>query len=57
MGPLISKTHMDKVKGYINKAKEEGGKIHCGEYVDELFLPAENQKVIIWRKYVIKYVF
>jgi len=47
MGPLVSKIHMDKVKGYINKAREEGGKIHCGEHVDEFCLPSENEKVFI----------
>ena len=45
MGPLVSKIHMDKVKGYINQAREEGGNIHCGEYVDELCLPSANEKV------------
>lgn len=32
MGPLISEGHMNKVLGYIEKAKEEGGKIVCGGY-------------------------
>jgi aminomuconate-semialdehyde/2-hydroxymuconate-6-semialdehyde dehydrogenase len=29
-GALISKTHFDKVAGYIQLAREEGGKILCG---------------------------
>jgi aminomuconate-semialdehyde/2-hydroxymuconate-6-semialdehyde dehydrogenase len=29
-GALISKTHFDKVTGYIQLAREEGGKILCG---------------------------
>ena len=29
-GSLISKTHFDKVTGYIQLAREEGGKILCG---------------------------
>ena len=29
-GAVVSRTHMDKVLGYINLAQEEGGKILCG---------------------------
>lgn len=30
MGPLISKTHMEKVLSYIEKGKEEGAELLCG---------------------------
>jgi aminomuconate-semialdehyde/2-hydroxymuconate-6-semialdehyde dehydrogenase len=30
MGALVSSAHMEKVLGYINLAREEGGTIHCG---------------------------
>ena len=30
-GSLISKTHLDKVRGYVDLATREGGKILCGE--------------------------
>ena len=30
MGPLISKQHMEKVLGYIEKGKEEGAELVCG---------------------------
>ena len=34
LGALVSKPHLEKVKSYIDKAKEEGGTILCGgEYV------------------------
>ncbi len=32
MGPLVSKSHMEKVLGFIEKAKEEGAKVVCGGY-------------------------
>lgn len=32
MGPLVSETHMKKVLGYIEKAKEEGCHLVCGGY-------------------------
>jgi acyl-CoA reductase-like NAD-dependent aldehyde dehydrogenase len=30
LGALISRTHFEKVTGYIQYAKEQGYKIHCG---------------------------
>ena len=43
VGALISKEHMEKVKGYIELARKEGHKILCGD--DPLDLPPANQKV------------
>ncbi|EDO46344.1 predicted protein [Nematostella vectensis] len=34
MGALISKDHLEKVKGYIRIAKEDGGTVLCGESKD-----------------------
>jgi len=31
MGALVSKGHLEKVKGYVKVALEEGGTVHCGE--------------------------
>nr|XP_054750770.1 2-aminomuconic semialdehyde dehydrogenase-like [Lytechinus pictus] len=39
LGALISKEHLNKVKGYVALSVEEGGMIHCGEGVDEICLP------------------
>ncbi|KAG5846437.1 hypothetical protein ANANG_G00114960 [Anguilla anguilla] len=38
-GALISKEHLEKVRGYVKLALAEGGKVHCGEGVDALDLP------------------
>ncbi|CAD5113772.1 DgyrCDS2941 [Dimorphilus gyrociliatus] len=43
MGALISRQHYNKVKSYIDLSKKIGGKILCGDGVDELKLP-ENCK-------------
>ena len=45
MGPLISKQHEEKVRGYLKIAKDEGLKFCCGETVDQLALSAANQNV------------
>ena len=45
MGPLISREHREKVKGYIDLARQEGANILCGEGVDELALPEKNKNV------------
>ena len=45
MGPLISREHKEKVKGYIDLARQEGANILCGEGVDELALPEKNKNV------------
>ncbi|XP_071503218.1 2-aminomuconic semialdehyde dehydrogenase-like [Diadema antillarum] len=39
LGALISQEHLNKVRGYVALAKEEGGTVHCGEGVDDLTLP------------------
>jgi len=31
MGALVSQGHLEKVKGYVKVALEEGGVVHCGE--------------------------
>ncbi|KTF74574.1 hypothetical protein cypCar_00032998 [Cyprinus carpio] len=41
-GALISKEHLQKVKGYVALALEEGAQVHCGEGVDKLILPQPN---------------
>ncbi|XP_026055710.1 2-aminomuconic semialdehyde dehydrogenase [Carassius auratus] len=41
-GALISKEHLQKVKGYVSLALEEGAQVHCGEGVDKLILPQQN---------------
>ncbi|XP_019632799.1 PREDICTED: aldehyde dehydrogenase family 8 member A1-like [Branchiostoma belcheri] len=38
MGALISKEHLNKVKGYVNLAYEEGATILCGEGKEDLKL-------------------
>ncbi|RXN00133.1 Aldehyde dehydrogenase family 8 member A1 [Acipenser ruthenus] len=43
MGALISKEHLEKVKGYVTIAQTEGGKVLCGEGVSSLDLPVKNQ--------------
>ncbi|KAM6185971.1 2-aminomuconic semialdehyde dehydrogenase isoform 2-T2 [Rhynchocyon petersi] len=43
MGALISKAHLEKVRSYVQKARAEGARILCGEGVDKLSLPAQNQ--------------
>lgn len=30
MGPLVSKEHRDKVKGYVDEAVDRGADVHCG---------------------------
>ncbi|CAM4677599.1 unnamed protein product [Leuciscus chuanchicus] len=41
-GALISKEHLQKVKGYVALALAEGAQVHCGEGVDSLTLPQHN---------------
>ncbi|KAI2649623.1 2-aminomuconic semialdehyde dehydrogenase [Labeo rohita] len=41
-GALISKEHLQKVKGYVALALKEGAQVHCGEGVDKLTLPEQN---------------
>ncbi|XP_063079192.1 2-aminomuconic semialdehyde dehydrogenase [Engraulis encrasicolus] len=43
-GALISKEHLEKVRGFVKLAREEGGTVHCGEGVDPLpDLPSRNR--------------
>ena len=44
MGALVSKEHLEKVKGYVDIARKDGATIRCGDGVDELKLPVENEK-------------
>ncbi|XP_057678327.1 2-aminomuconic semialdehyde dehydrogenase [Corythoichthys intestinalis] len=41
-GALISKEHLEKVRGFVALAKSEGATVHCGEGVDPLNLPRRN---------------
>ncbi|NXF90679.1 AL8A1 dehydrogenase, partial [Eubucco bourcierii] len=43
VGALISKEHLEKVRNYVKKAQAEGARVLCGEGVDSLVLPADNQ--------------
>lgn len=45
MGPLISQSHLEKVRSYVTIAKEEGGQVQCGETVDTSSLPDANAQV------------
>ena len=45
MGALISKEHLEKVKGYVDLAEKEGCKIECGK--EDLNLKPENTNVSI----------
>ena len=45
MGPLISQAHLDKVRGYVIKAREGGAAIHWGETVKELSLVESYKEV------------
>jgi aminomuconate-semialdehyde/2-hydroxymuconate-6-semialdehyde dehydrogenase len=50
MGALVSAQHLDKVKSYIALAKEEGGKLLCGE--ESIALEEHNQKGYFLRPHV-----
>ncbi|XP_077408786.1 2-aminomuconic semialdehyde dehydrogenase [Vanacampus margaritifer] len=41
-GALISKEHLEKVRGFVTLAKSEGATVHCGEGVDPLAVPQRN---------------
>lgn len=43
MGPLVSKEHLAKVRGYVDQAARDGGCVLCGEGVDPLLLPPRCQ--------------
>ncbi|XP_065843545.1 2-aminomuconic semialdehyde dehydrogenase-like [Oscarella lobularis] len=51
MGALISKEHLEKVRGYVELAQKEGGKIECGE--EPLFLPDKNKQGYFMRPIVV----
>ncbi|KAM6964879.1 2-aminomuconic semialdehyde dehydrogenase [Aplochiton taeniatus] len=38
-GALISKEHLEKVRGFVAMARSEGATVHCGEGVEPLSLP------------------
>ncbi|XP_062406632.1 2-aminomuconic semialdehyde dehydrogenase [Sardina pilchardus] len=42
-GALISKEHLEKVRGFVKVARDEGAQVHCGEGVDQLVLPESNR--------------
>ncbi|MGJ3236547.1 aldehyde dehydrogenase [Marivirga sp.] len=52
MGALVSAQHLNKVKSYISLAKEEGGKLLCGEEAFELI--EENKKGYFLRPHVLE---
>ena len=45
MGALISNEHLQKVKGYIEVAIQDGGTVVCGEGKERLDLPEKNKTV------------
>ncbi|XP_072027653.1 2-aminomuconic semialdehyde dehydrogenase-like [Amphiura filiformis] len=51
MGALISHQHHNKVKGYVEIAKKDGGIVMCGE--EELILPEKNKNGYFMRPTVI----
>ncbi|XP_071830126.1 2-aminomuconic semialdehyde dehydrogenase-like [Apostichopus japonicus] len=55
VGALISKEHLAKVKGYVDIAIEEGGRIECGERSqdEELSLPESHRNGYFMRPTVI----
>ena len=49
MGPVNNRAQFEKVKRYLDLAREEGGTVQCGETADPpLTLPAANAKVSQW---------
>ncbi|XP_048842502.1 2-aminomuconic semialdehyde dehydrogenase [Brienomyrus brachyistius] len=42
-GALISREHLEKVRGYVKLAVSEGAQVHCGEGVDTLELPDRHR--------------
>lgn len=53
LGALISKSHLEKVRTYINYAVEDGGTVVCGEGVDICILPEENKNGYFMRPTII----
>ena len=47
MGALISREHLEKVRNYVQFARDEGCTVSCGESVEELNIGAAFQKVFI----------
>lgn len=45
MGPLVSQTHLEKVRSYIEIARKDGAQILCGETVDEYSIDTPYRKV------------
>ena len=44
MGALISKSHLEKVRDFVQVAIEEGGRVHCGETVSSLILDDDEEE-------------
>ncbi|XP_022088838.1 aldehyde dehydrogenase family 8 member A1-like [Acanthaster planci] len=53
MGALISKEHLQKVKGYVAIASQDGGTVLCGEGKEILDLPEKNKNGYFMRPTVI----
>ncbi|KAL5014024.1 hypothetical protein ScPMuIL_008294 [Solemya velum] len=51
MGPLISKAHLEKVRGYVDIARSEGATVLCG--IEPLELPEEKKNGYFMRPTVI----
>ncbi len=45
MGALVSKEHREKVRGFVQEARDIGATVHCGEGVDKLDLP-DNVRLV-----------
>ena len=45
MGAVNSSAHLSKIRGCIAQAIADGGKVCCGETVEELNLPEKNKNV------------
>ncbi|KAJ8008704.1 hypothetical protein DPEC_G00081180 [Dallia pectoralis] len=52
-GALISREHLEKVRGFVNLARSEGATVLCGEGVDPLVLPERNREGFFMRPTVI----
>lgn len=55
VGPLISRQHLEKVKGYVDLAKAEGAIVHCGASF-EVNLPVENQSGFFFPPTIISHI-
>ncbi|XP_038051835.1 2-aminomuconic semialdehyde dehydrogenase-like [Patiria miniata] len=53
LGALISKEHLQKVKGYVAIASQDGGTVLCGQEKETLELPEKNKNGYFMRPTVI----